>query len=159
MLRRSVSGGDSENQELGFLQDEDNEKKHFIVTEIDGKVYPNVKWNYCKEFGHFKCQYPKLKDKSAVKEYNLLQLREEMCEKNSDNECEAMLFGVRFNFFSESKQVVHYWLLLIDTGSTCSMIKDSSLMTQILKTEKPLDLSLTGSISMHAWKEHLWIRC
>ena len=74
----------------------------------------------------------------------MLQLCEEIHEITSDHEHEAMFFGERFNFFSKSKQVVPDWSLLIDTGSNCSMIKDSNLLTQIRKTAKPLDLITNG---------------
>ena len=67
-----------------------------------------------------------------------------MYEISSDNECEVMLFGVRFNLLSKSKQVVPYWSLLIDTGSVCSMIKDSNILTQIRNTKKTLDVITNG---------------
>ena len=70
----SGSSGDNEDQELGLLRDEDNEKQHYVVTRTYCRFHPNFKCDYCEEFGNFKDQLPKLKDKSASKEAILLKL-------------------------------------------------------------------------------------
>ena len=50
----------------------------------------------------------------------------------------------RHNFLSKNKSEITNWLLLIDAGSVCSMIRYPSLLSDIRKTSKPLDLIANG---------------
>ena len=64
---KTMPNTDNEEQELGFFSKGEDGNEHPIVLGADGKVHPNVKYNHCKDLGHCKAQYPKLKGKTSIK--------------------------------------------------------------------------------------------
>ena len=74
----------------------------------------------------------------------MLQLGNEAREIESENEYEAMFFGVRHNFLPKSESRIPNWLLLVGTGFTFSMTQDSNFLSETRFFSKSLGLVASG---------------
>ena len=137
LARRPVLCIDDKEQELGFFQEDEDGDQHSSTIGIDEKACPSIKSDHCKELGHCKAQCHQLKGKIKKKEANLLHLGDEVCDIESKKYHEAVLFGVRCNFLSKSKSLIPDCLLLTGTGSTCAMIGESNLLSDVRKLLRP----------------------
>ena len=75
-------------------------------------------------------KFPKLVKKRGA---NLLRTGNHTHEVELDQDHEVMKFMTRFNFLSHKEKEMPDTILLVEIGSTCSMIKDRNLLKDVAK--------------------------
>jgi hypothetical protein len=126
---------------LNFAQQhqvQDHDLPAPVVTGTNGKVYPRITCTICNQLGHYATFCPTRKNHQQHAMMDDIELEPDS-DSDYDSICAEFTFAQRISGNNEYKDCI-----LIDSGSSCSVFCDKSLLTNIRTSEKQLNVITNG---------------